>query len=141
VRVLTAGVARDALDLLDRHPDATAFGKMQLEEIALIGALATGVAARHAGVFGDAVVDVNDQVTWLKPLQQILGHDPPKRTRPPDTNGAEELPIGDQHDTFGATGKARVQASLDQSEAACRRCLRQVRGRRGDDVRLAENLR
>ena len=38
VRVLAAGVARDALDLLDRHPDAAALGEMELEEVALLAA-------------------------------------------------------------------------------------------------------
>ena len=121
MRVLAAGVARDALDLLDRHPDAAALGEVQLEEVALLVAVAAGVAPSHARVARDAVVDVDDQVARLQALQQVLGHDPTKNARPTNTHGAEELAIGDQHDAFRAAGKARVEAALDQREAARRR--------------------
>ena len=41
-RVLPAGVARDALDLLDRHPDPAVLGELQLQEVALLVAVAAG---------------------------------------------------------------------------------------------------
>ena len=47
-------------------------------------------------VRGDAVIDVDDEVARLQPLEQVLGHDPTKDARPTDTHGAEELTIGDQ---------------------------------------------
>ncbi len=45
LRMVAAGVARDALDLLDRHPDAAGLGEVQLQEVTLLGALAA--AARR----------------------------------------------------------------------------------------------
>jgi len=53
VRVLAAGVARDALDLLDRHPDPTTLGEVQLQEVALVARAAAGLAPRLAFAAND----------------------------------------------------------------------------------------
>ena len=107
LRVLAARVARDALDLLDRHPDAAALGEVQLQEVALLVAVAAGVAPHQARVARDAVVDVDDEVARLEPLQQVLGHDAPEDARPTDADGAEQLAVGDEDDACPGRRRSR----------------------------------
>ena len=87
---------------------------MQLEEVALLGAVATGRAPDQAGVAGDAVVDVDDQVARLEPLEDVLGGRPTKSARPTDTDGPEKLTVGDHDGLIRAAGEAAVEAAIDQ---------------------------
>src|SRR3954471_7140470 len=121
MRVLAAGIARDALDLLDRHPDPATLGEMELEEIALLVAVATSIAPNHSGIARDAVIDVDDEFVGLQPLEQVLGNHAAQNARSTNPHGAEKLPIGDQHYAFRPARKTRVEAAFDQREAAGRR--------------------
>ena len=121
MRVLAAGVARDALDLLDRDPHPAVLGEVQLQEVALLVAVAARRSSGHAVVAADAVVDVDDQVARLEPLQQILWYDPAEHPRPAYADGAEELAIRDEDDAVRTAGEARIQAAVDQRQPAGRR--------------------
>ena len=116
LRVLAAGVAGDALDLLDGHPDATGLGEVQLQEVALLAARAAGRAPHEARVARHAVVDVDDDVAGLEALEQVAGHDPAHGPRPAHADGAEELAVGDEDEAVRAAGEAAVEAALDERQ-------------------------
>ena len=82
------------------------------------------------------------ELARLEPLQQVLGHDAPKNPRPTNTNGAEQLAIGDHARAFRAAGKAGVEAAIDEREATGRRRFAQRGDGRGDRCpALAQDLR
>ena len=115
---LAAGVAGDAVDLLDRHEDPVAGGEGELEVVAL---LAGAAPAQHPLVAGDAVVDVDDEVAGGEALEDVARDDPPERLRAADPHGPEELAVGDDDEAVGAAGEAAVEAAPDERDGARRR--------------------
>ena len=117
-RVLAARVAADPGDLLHRDVDPVAAGEAQLEVVTF---LAGSAAPEHLLVAGDAVVDVDDEVARLEPLEDVARDHPPERLGPPNADRAEQLPVGDHHQAVGTAAEAAVQAALDQGHRAGRR--------------------
>jgi hypothetical protein len=62
---------------------------VQLQEVALLSALAARRAADEAAVPSDAVVDVDDEVARLQTLEEVARHDAAEGARTPDPDGAE----------------------------------------------------
>ena len=114
LRVLAPRVARDPSDLLDRHVDAVATGEGELQEVAVV-ARATA-PAEHPFVACDAVIDVDDEVSWREPLEDVAGHDPPHGLRPTNADGPEQLPVGDEDEPIGTTLESAVEAALDDDD-------------------------
>ena len=137
-RMLAARVAADPGDLLDRDVDPVAAGEAQLEVVAL---LAGAAAPEHLLVAGDAVVDVDDEVAGLEPLEDVPRDDAPEGLRPSDADRAEQLPIGDHDESVGAAGEAAVEAPLDQGDRAGRRRDGEPARDPGRLARLGEQLR
>src|SRR5450755_1633877 len=79
--VLPARIAADPGDLLHRDVDPVPTGEAQLEVVAL---LARAPAAEHLLVAGDAMVDVDDEVTRPESFEDVPRDDPPERLRPAD---------------------------------------------------------
>ena len=125
LRLLAARVAGDALDLLHGHPDLVRAREVQLQEVTLLGAIATGRSPDQPGVARHAVVDVDHHVPGREPLQDVPRHDPPERPRPTHADRAEQLPVGDQDDAVRAAGEAAVEAPVDERQATRRRRVRQ----------------
>ena len=123
-RLLGAGVARDAGDLLDGDVDPVRAVERELQVVAL---LARRAAPQHPFVAGDAVVDVDDEVARRQPLQDVARDDASKRARPTDADGAEELAVRDEDEAVGPAGEAAVEAALDRGRR------RRAAAPRGDD--------
>ena len=118
LRVRAPRVARDPSDLLDRHVDAVATGEGELQEVAVV-ARATA-PAEHPFVACDAVIDVDDEVSWREPLEDVAGDDPPHGLRPTNADGPEQLPVGDEDEPIGTTLESAVEAALDDDDRAGR---------------------
>ena len=77
---------------------------------------------------------------WLQSFQQVARHDAAHGARPTHAHAAEELAVGDEDEAVRAAGEAAVEAALDDGHAAWRQRLAHATDRRGQDVRLGEDL-
>ncbi len=77
------------------------------------------------------MIDVDDQISRHEALEDVARDDAPHRLRPPDTNGSEQLAVGDKGQPVRAAFEAAVQAPLDEGDGAGRRRLRGVDDGRG----------
>ncbi len=121
-RSLSAGVPRDPGDLFDRDEDPVAGRERQLEIVAVL-VLAT--AAQHLFVAGDTVIDVDHKIARRQALEQVTRHDPSQRLGPADSDGAEQLAVGDEDQTIRPAGEAAVEAARDERDRGRRRRLGQ----------------
>ncbi len=119
-RPLPARVARDAPDLLDRDEDAIATREGQLEVVTVLAGTAP---SQHLLVAGDAVVDVDDQVAWREPVEDVAGDDPSERPGPADPDGPEQFAVRDEGEAVRAADEPAVEAPLDEDHRARRRHL------------------
>src|SRR3954447_16783603 len=136
--MLATGVARDPVDLLDRHEDPVPSREAELEVVAL---LAGGAPAEHLLVAGDAVVDVHDHVAGGEALEEVARDDASHRLRPPNADAAEQLAIRDDRQAVRATLEAAVEAALDEGDRPARRRLADPVDDAHGVARLAEELR
>ena len=125
VRVLGAAVAGDTVDLLDRDEDLVGAGEAQLEVVTVL-AVGLVAAPEHPLVAGNAVVDVDDEISGRQPLEDVAGDDPAEGLGPPDPDGTEQLAVGHEDEAVRAALESAVEASLDERDGSGRRGLRGV---------------
>src|SRR6476661_9541786 len=123
-RPLSPRISGHPSDLLDRDEDAIAPGERQLE---IVPVLARPAATEHPLVASDPVVDVDDDVARVQPLEDVPGNDSPQRLRPPDANRPEQLAVGDEDQAVGPTAETAVEAPTDEGD-------RSGRGRFGEPI-------
>ena len=140
-RIIATGIARDAFDLLDRHPHAATFAEVQLEEVALLATAAAGGSPHEPGIPRHAVVNVDDDIASFESLEQVTWHHPPHGLWSPHANRAEQFAVGDEGQAVGPTAEATVEAAFEQPETTRRDRRRDATDRSGHDARVPEDLR
>ena len=119
-----ARVAADAADLVRRQEDLVLAREVELQILLDVAAV---LALRHAGVAGDAVVDVDHQIARLQLADQIAGDDPLGRSQAPNASRAEQLAIGQDHQPHRLVDEPAGERAMDQPDGAGRRGLPQLR--------------
>ena len=119
----SAGVARDAPDLLGRQEDLVGAGEIELE--VLLHVVAEG-PLRHADVARDPVVDMHDVVAGSQLADEIARHDPLPARQAPDARRTEQLAVGQQQQAARLVRQARGERSVHEADAAGRRQLAQL---------------
>ena len=116
--MISARVAGDPLDLFDGDVDGVAGLEAELQVLAVLPGPAP---AEHLLVARHAVVHVDHGVAGGEPLHHVARDEASKRLGAPDADVPEELAVGDEDQAVGTSGKAAVEAALDQADGAGRR--------------------
>ena len=130
-------VAAYAADLVRRQEDLVLSGEVELQVLLDIAAV---LALRHAGIAGDAVVDVDQQVAGLQLADQIASDDPLGRGQAPDAGRAEQFAIGQDHQAQRLVDETAGERAMDQADGAGRRGLAQLRHGRSRQARFLQQL-